>query len=160
MRMQTEIQTTTFFYQSHIRLRTHKCLIPTLQAIAHGDVFVEYWRLDRGTFVSFTPASTTFQAALSDRGVDLEALLQDTLMRHTALSVGDWLHVSIPPNLGALQDAHGDAHGNLGATLDSARNGGGEGTVEWLQVAALRPANEVSLMDTDMEAEVWPIHIL
>lgn len=62
---------------------------------------MEYLRLEPGTFVRFTPASAAFQNLLTEHSVDLEALLQSTLMQHTALSEGDWLTVAVPGAAGA-----------------------------------------------------------
>ena len=67
-----------------------------LQATPHGDVRVSYHRLEPGTFVAFTPQTKDFQKALQTADVDLEALLQSTLMQHTALSEGDWIEVTVP----------------------------------------------------------------
>lgn len=68
----------------------------SLQASPHGEVRVSYHRLEPGTFVAFTPQSKDFQKALQAAHVDLEALLQATLMQHTALSEGDWIAVNVP----------------------------------------------------------------
>jgi hypothetical protein len=108
-----------------------------VQAQAHGSVRVEYYRLEPGTFVAFTPQSKEFQAVLQETGVDLELLLQSTLMRHTALSEGDWIPVAMPEAPGAEGSADGTSP-------------------QWLQVCALKPAPHVSLVDTDMEAEITP----
>jgi len=51
---------------------------------------VKYRRLERGTFVRLTPESGAFQAAV---GAATEGVLQATLLRHTALTEGDWLEV-------------------------------------------------------------------
>jgi hypothetical protein len=67
-----------------------------VQGACHGEVHVEYRRLRPGTFVRFTPQSPAFQKALEEHSVDVQALLQDTLMRHTALSEGDWVEVDVP----------------------------------------------------------------
>jgi hypothetical protein len=67
-----------------------------LQATPHGDVRVSYHRLEPGTFVAFTPQSKDLQKAIQTADMDLEALLQATLMQYTALSEGDWISVTIP----------------------------------------------------------------
>jgi hypothetical protein len=51
--------------------------------------------------VAFTPQSKDFQQAIQAAGIDLEALLQSSLMQHTALSEGDWISVNVP----SLDDA-------------------------------------------------------
>lgn len=67
-----------------------------MQGEPHGEVRVSYHRLEPGTFVAFTPQSKDFQKAVQEADVDLEALLQGTLMQHTALSEGDWISVTVP----------------------------------------------------------------
>ena len=57
---------------------------------------VEFYRLVPGTFVRLTPQSAEFQRAVEADGLNLEELLQSTLMRHTALSEGDWVTVDMP----------------------------------------------------------------
>lgn len=82
-----------------------------VQGACHGEVHVEYHRLEPGTFVRFTPETPAFQKELEERQIDLEALLQRTLMRHTALSEGDWIEVEVPPVATEAPDrgAGGDA---------------------------------------------------
>jgi hypothetical protein len=90
-------KTTAAVMQTLSTAATHTLRWPgRLQAACHGEVRVEYHRLNPGTFVRFTPQSAAFQKALDGHGVDLEALLRDTLMRHTALSEGDWIEVHVP----------------------------------------------------------------
>lgn len=113
-----------------------------MQATAHGDVLVEFRRLEPGKFVSFTPKSSDFQTIVSASGLDLAALLQDTLMLHTTLSEGDWISVPLP----LAQPA---AEPGSGAPV-------GEVSHQWLQVCKLEPDAHVSLVDTDMEADVTP----
>jgi ubiquitin fusion degradation protein 1 len=88
-----------------------------------------YNRLNPGSFVRFTPESATFHTLLTEQTVDLESLLQVTLMQHTALTEGDWIEVGVP----------GDVSGP-----------------QRLQVMELRPDKSVSLLDTDLEADVTP----
>lgn len=122
--------------------QTPSCLTEvSIQATAHGDVLVEFRRLEPGSFVSFTPKSTEFQTIVNASGIDLAALLQGTLMRHTTLSEGDWISVPMPlsePAAGAAEGASGEV------------------SHQWLQVCQLQPDAHVSLVDTDMEADVTP----
>lgn len=108
-----------------------------MQAAAHGEVLVEFRRLEPGTFVSFTPKTSDFQTIVTDSGIDLAALLQGTLMRHTTLSEGDWISVPMPVADPAAGEAADVSH-------------------QWLQVCKLEPDAHVSLVDTDMEADVTP----
>lgn len=108
-----------------------------MQAAAHGEVLVEFRRLEPGTFVSFTPKTSDFQTIVNESGIDLAALLQGTLMRHTTLSEGDWISVPMPVADPAAGEATDVSH-------------------QWLQVCKLEPDAHVSLVDTDMEADVTP----
>jgi ubiquitin fusion degradation protein 1 len=103
-------------------------LLP-LQGICHGEVLVEYRRLEPGTFVRLTPQSQDFQRIVAEHCLDLEELLRGTLMQHTALTEGDWIEVDMPAELGGPQR---------------------------LQVMELKPEASVSLLDTDLEADVTP----
>jgi ubiquitin fusion degradation protein 1 len=67
---------------------------------------------------------------VSEKNLNLEEILQATLMQHTALSEGDWIEVEMPTEAG--------------------------GSRQRLQVMELRPEAAVSLLDTDLEADVTP----
>lgn len=126
----------------HADSYTGQCIAVIMQAVAHGDVLVEFRRLEPGKFVSFTPKSSDFQTIVTASGLDLAALLQDTLMQHTTLSEGDWISVPLP-----LTQASADVSTEEGAPVLSH---------QWLQVCKLEPDSNVSLVDTDMEADVNP----
>eukprot|EP00892_Ulva_mutabilis_P004935 jgi/Ulvmu1/2813/UM142_0011.1 len=113
-----------------------------LDAQAHGDILVEFRRLEPGKFVSFTPQSSDFQTIVSAASLDLAAILQDTLMRHTTLSEGDWISVPLPVVQPPAE-----------LNTDTAEAGASQ---QWLQVCKLEPDAHVSLVDTDMEADVTP----
>lgn len=95
-----------------------------MQRPCQGEVRVKYKRLERGTFVRFTPEQASFQTEVGDA---MEALLQDTLMKHTALSQGDWVEVPCGEN------------------------------VYRLQVMDLEPGPAVSLIDTDLRYAHEPL---
>ena len=86
---------------------------------------VAYRRLPKGTKVVFQPRSATFQQSME--GEDIREKLEDVLLRHSALTVGDWLQV-----------------------------GTSQGEVLELRVKELEPADAVSVIDTEMVAEVHP----
>jgi ubiquitin fusion degradation protein 1 len=97
-------------------------------AEAHGQLAVAYTRLPRGAFVAFSPATRAFHEQAAAAGVDLRAVLESALAARSTLTVGEWVEVEL----------------------------GGGGAPHALRVAELRPEPQVSLIDTEMEAEVGP----
>lgn len=88
-----------------------------------GEVTVAYTKLPKGTRVVFQPRSAEFQPAVGD---DLRDILEQCLLQHSCLTVGDWVTVQC-------------------------------GGVDYdLRVKELEPEASVSIIDTEMEAEVHP----
>lgn len=88
-----------------------------------GPVTVVYRKLSKGTKVVFQPRSAHFQQVVGD---DIREVLETCLLRHSCLTVGDWVTVM-----------HGEHAFDL-------------------RVKELEPASSVSVIDTEMEAEVHP----
>mmetsp|Transcript_1809 Transcript_1809/g.4608 ORF Transcript_1809/g.4608 Transcript_1809/m.4608 type:complete len:473 (+) Transcript_1809:105-1523(+) len=100
--------------------KVRECLWGPGQSAA-GTVEVRYKRLEKGTFVEFQPLSRGFHDAV---GGDVKQVLEQTLMKHCTLTVGDTLSVE---------------HA---------------GSQYVLRVNRLEPEPAVSIIDTDVEAEV------
>jgi ubiquitin fusion degradation protein 1 len=96
-------------------------------AEAHGSLTVAYTRLQRGLFARFSPATRAFHEQAAATGVDLRSVLEAALTARSTLTVGEWVEVEL-----------------------------GDGAPHALRVAELRPEPQVSLIDTDMEADVGP----
>lgn len=88
-----------------------------------GLVKVVYRRLPKGTRAVFQPRSAEFQSKIGD---DIRDVLENCLLQHSCLTVGDWVTVK-----------------HEGEDFD-------------LQVKELEPEFSVSVIDTEMEAEVHP----
>ena len=88
-----------------------------------GAVSVVYRKLPKGTKVVFQPRSADFQQLVGD---DIREVLETCLLRHSCLTVGDWVTV-----------VHGEHAFDL-------------------RVKELQPEPSVSVIDTEMEAEVHP----
>ena len=121
-----------------------------------GRLRVTYSRLPKGERVVLQPRAAAFQRDLAvvDEGDALRGALEAALLSHSALSVGDWVEVAAPPGLaqaqaqgGAVEEAGGDSDGNDGARA---------ATRYQLRVHELHPEGAVSVVDTDLEAEVLP----
>lgn len=88
-----------------------------------GPLQVTYRRLSKGTKVVFQPRSAEFQSKV---GEQIREVLEEALLQHSCLTVGDWIQVVY------------------------------EGECFDVRVRELEPENAVSIIDTEMEAEIHP----
>lgn len=88
-------------------------------------VKVSYRRLVKGTKAVFQPRSAEFQSTVGDT---IRDVLEQALLQHSCLTVGDWISI-------------GDK--DTGRAFD-------------LRVRELEPESAVSIIDTELEAEVYP----
>lgn len=87
---------------------------------------VSYRRLPKGEKAVFQPRAATFQTDV----VDMKDLLETALSKHSVLTEGDWLDIHLPG--GVVEGVH------------------------QLRVVETTPRGAISIIDTDLEAEILP----
>lgn len=92
---------------------------------------VAYRKLPKGNHAIFQPSLATFQQDARD--VDVKEILEHVLSKHSVLTEGDWIEVHLP------------------ATTD-----GTKAMVHDLKVVEAQPGGAISIIDTDLEAEILP----
>eukprot|EP00750_Incisomonas_marina_P020192 INCI3813.1.p1 GENE.INCI3813.1~~INCI3813.1.p1 ORF type:complete len:633 (-),score=125.18 INCI3813.1:1497-3395(-) len=93
-------------------------------AVGGTELTVQFVRLPKATFVQFTPSSGHFVSATSEAWGGVKTVLEVALRQYATLTVGDTIHVE---------------HRGIGYAME---------------VRALKPANAVSLIDTDVELDM------
>ncbi|GAX85225.1 hypothetical protein CEUSTIGMA_g12645.t1 [Chlamydomonas eustigma] len=116
--------------------------------IPHGPVTITYKRLEKGSFVRFQPLNRGFHETVSE---SIREVLEHALMQCTALTEGDIVRVDC--SVSAVQEPSISEHMEVdgGQSLTSNMP-----VVYNLLVQELLPCSAVSLIDTDMEAQVVP----
>jgi ubiquitin fusion degradation protein 1 len=92
---------------------------------------VAYRKLPKGKHATFQPSLATFQQDARD--VDVKEILENVLSKHSALTEGDWIEVQLPST----------------STTDGTK-------VHDLKVVQAQPGPAISIIDTDLEAEILP----
>ncbi|MEW5303462.1 MAG: hypothetical protein WDW36_006150 [Sanguina aurantia] len=134
-------------------VKVARCLFPG--GAPTGSVVVKYVRLEKGAFVSFQPLTRGFHEAVDD---GVREVLEAALATHCTLSVGDLLEAR---HNGETFTLRGETFTlRVGAERWQLRGSGPrlhvllQGETFTLRVQELKPSSAVSVIDTDLEAEV------